>query len=226
MNALDNASIEVPHHDGLTPIVLPRARSSKPGVSVEYVPDPARQWYVLRILYGHARQIADVLIQDGHYAYVALIWKVERKDGRIHKRLVPFLNLLFAYLTAQEAADYVKDSPDSRFITYYYDHFSLNCEGRNPPLTISDHDVRQIVRATAIGDEHVMEVDLKTCRFISDDPVVVIDGPFKGITGRVARIARQHRVVIHIKGLSSGLTTAYIPPYYLRKLDPEDLIDN
>ena len=68
-------------------------------------------------------------------------------------------------------------------------------------------------------DEHVMEVDIKTCRFVSDDLVRVTDGPFEGVTGRVARIARQNRVVVYIKGLESGLTTAYIPPYYLKKVE-------
>ena len=34
---------------------------------------------------------------------------------------------------------------------------------------------------------------------------------YKDITGRVARIAGQKRVVITIKGLQSSLTTAYIP---------------
>ena len=63
-----------------------------------------------------------------------------------------------------------------------------------------------------------VEVDLATCRYVSDELVRVTSGPFEGITGRVARIARQNRVVIQIKGLQSGLTTAYIPPYFLEKI--------
>ena len=70
----------------------------------------------------------------------------------------------------------------------------------------------------ALRDEHVMEVDMKTCRFVSDDFVRVTDGPFEGVIGRVARVARQNRVVVYIEGLQAGLTTAYIPPYYLEKV--------
>ena len=66
-----------------------------------------------------------------------------------------------------------------------------------------------------------MEVDIKTCHFISDELVRVTAGPFEGITGRVARVARQKRVVIQIKGLQSGLTTAYIPPYFLEKVESD-----
>jgi transcription antitermination factor NusG len=77
------------------------------------------------------------------------------------------------------------------------------------------------VKATALLDEHVMEVDLKKCNFVSDELVRVTDGPFEGVIGRVARIARQKRVVIHIKGLQSGLTTAYIPPHFLEKVESD-----
>lgn len=57
---------------------------------------------------------------------------------------------------------------------------------------------------------------------MSDELVRVTDGPFEGIIGRVARIARQKRVVIYIKGLQSGLTTAYIPPHFLEKTENND----
>lgn len=74
------------------------------------------------------------------------------------------------------------------------------------------------VRVTALQDEHVMEVDIKKCRFVSDDTVRVTYGPFEGVIGRVARVARQNRVVVYIKGLQAGLTTAYIPQHFLEKV--------
>ena len=132
------------------------------------------------------------------------------------------MNILFAYVTKQEADKYVKDSVISQYATYYYNHFVTDQNGYNPPLTVSGRDMVPFVKVTALLDEHVMEVDLKTCRFVSDEVVRVTDGPFEGVTGRVARIARQKRVVIYIKGLQSGLTTAYIPPYYLEKVENDN----
>lgn len=44
--------------------------------------------------------------------------------------------------------------------------------------------------------------------------VKVIDGEFKGVTGRVARIAGQQRVVVEISGLCL-VATAYIPNGFL-----------
>ena len=220
MNALDNANIMDPENSlGLASFAFPEAKSSQTGVSVKYVPSPDKQWYVFRILYGHAQQVADLLVEDQVYPYLAMIWKDVHKDGKRRRVLVPFLNLLFAYVTKQEAEQYVKDSRESRYITYYYNHFETDSFGKNPPLTVSHHDMIPLVKATALHDEHVMEVDMKKCRFVSNDLVRVTYGPFEGITGRVARVCRQNRVVFYIKGLQAGLTTAYIPAHYLEKVE-------
>jgi len=221
MNALDNASITDETSKGFASFAFPEAKSTATGVSVRYVPTEGRRWYVLRIKYGQLQAVADAMIEGGAYVYIAKVWKDIRNKatGKKQRKLLPFMNLLFAYVTAEEAERYVKHSEVSNYTTYYYNHFTTDANGYNPPLTVSSRDMAPFVKVTAILDEHVMEVDLATCRFVSDDFVRVTAGPFEGITGRVARVARQKRVVIHIKGLQSGLTTAYIPPHFLEKVE-------
>lgn len=224
MNALNNANIQDPKtSNGLTSYAFPESKSSRKGASVKYAPSPDKKWYVFRVLYGHAQQAADLIIETGDYAYLAMVWKDEVRDGRKHRVLKPFLNILFAYVTDQQAEFYVKLSAMSRFVTYYYDHFHTNPLGYNPPLTVSTRSIEPLIRATAIHDEHVMEVDIKKCRFVSDDLVRVTFGPFCGVEGRVARVARQNRVVVYIEGLQAGITTAYIPPHYLEKVENSNI---
>ena len=220
MNALDNASIKDEPSTGLTSFAFPEAKSSQTGVSVSYAPCEDKTWYVLRIKYGQAQTVADAIIEAGTYVYLAKVWKDIRNKvtGKKQRKLLPFMNLLFAYVTRQEADKYVRDSQVSKYTTYYYNHFDIDANGYNPPLTVSSRDMEPLVRTTALLDQHVMEVDIKTCKFVSDDLVRVTDGPFEGVTGRVARVARQKRVVVYIKGLQSGLTTAYIPPHCLEKI--------
>ena len=221
MNALDNANIkDLDRRRGLTSFAFPEAKSTTSGVSVSYVPSPDKAWYVFRTLYGHARKVADQLVDDGVYAYLAMIWKDLRKDGKRRRVLVPFLNLVFAYVTQDEAERYVNSSS---FITFYYNHFEVDAQGKNPPLTVDQRDMIPLIRATALHNEHVIEVDLAKCRFVSGDLVRVTFGPFEGIVGRVARINRQNRVVFHIQGLQSGLTTAYIPAYCLEKVTDDQV---
>ena len=224
MNALNNASIQDDTSTGLASFAFPEAKSSRTGVSVKYVPARDKHWYVLRIKYGKTQVVSDAIVEDGSYVYLAMVWKDirDKETGKKHRKLIPFMNLLFAYVTEQEAEKYVRDSKESKFTTYYYDHFDEIEAGKNPPLTIANKDMVPFVRLTALQDEHVMEVNIKECRFLSDEIVRVNFGPFAGVKGRVARVARQNRVVVYLKGLSSGLTTAYIPPYYLEKVEEED----
>ena len=220
INALDNASINDKNSKGFTSFAFPEAKSSKTGVSVRYAPCKEREWYVLRIKYGQVQAVSDAIIEDGTFVYLAKVWKdIRNKEtGKKQRKLLPFMNLLFAYMTEQEAEKYVKESSVSKYTTYYYNHFVTDENGYNPPLVVSSRDMEPLIRATSLLDEHVMEVDLKTCHFLSDDFVRVTGGPFEGITGRVARIARQKRVVVHIQGLQTGITTAYIPPHFLEKV--------
>ena len=220
MNALDNANIQNEKDSrGVASFAFPEAKSSQTGVSVRYIPSPEKEWYVFRILYGHAQLIHDCLVEDQVYPYLAMIWKDIRRNGKRRRVLVPFMNLIFAYVTKEQAEHYVRGFHMSRFITYYYNHFETDSFGKNPPLTVAQKDMEPLIRVTSLHDEHVMEVDMKKCRFVSNDLVRVTYGPFEGVTGRVARISRQNRVVLYIKGLNSGLTTAYIPAYCLEKVE-------
>ena len=218
---MDNASINDEVSKGFASFAFPEAVSSKTGVSVRYAPAKDKQWYVLRIKYGKMQAVADSIIEEGSYVYLAKVWKdfQNKETGKKQRKLSPFMNILFVYATAQEAEKYVKDSSESEYTTYYYNHFQTDQRGQNPPLTISSKDMEPFVRITALQDEHVMEVDIKKCRFVSDEMVRVTFGPFEGVIGRVARVARQNRVVVYIKGLDTCITTAYIPSHYLEKIE-------
>jgi len=55
------------------------------------------------------------------------------------------------------------------------------------------------------------------CHYKSGDLVKVIGGEFEGVTGKVARIAGQQRVVVEITGLCL-VATAYIPTNLIKEL--------
>lgn len=61
-------------------------------------------------------------------------------------------------------------------------------------------------------------VTAELCHYKSGDKVRVIAGIFKGVVGKVARIAGQQRVVLNILGLCF-VATAYISTTYLETLE-------
>lgn len=198
---------------------IPEAQSSKTGVSVRYVPTPDKSWYVFRASYGREDKAADYIVADGTYAYVAK--RYYRKPGsnlseQATKSLIP--NLLFVYTTKEKAEQYVKHTPDLAFLSYYYNHLEFNAQQKNPPLIVSNWEMENFICATQSMNEHLMFVTEQQCHFKSGDPVKVIDGPFKGVEGKVARIAGQQRVVLKLSCIGL-VSTAYIPTAFIQKIN-------
>jgi transcription antitermination factor NusG len=205
----------------LTPDAFPEAKSSQTGVSVRYVPAPDKCWYVFRASYGREDKASDYLVEDGTYTYIAkkMVEKdVEGKRKRYLQTLIP--NLLFAYTTAEKAEEYVNHTPAISYLSYYYNHFKLDDNGKNPPLTVSVEEMNRFIHATCNMNKHLLFVQPSQCHFKGGEQVRVIDGPFTGVEGRVARVAGQQRVVLSLSGIGL-ISTAYIPTAFLRRIDTD-----
>ena len=204
-----------------TPDAFPEAKSSKTGVSVRYDVTPDKKWFVFRASYGREDKASDFLVEDGTYTYIAKKY-VERfvrgKRKRFLQTLIP--NLLFAYTTTDKAEEYVNKTPELSYLTYYYNHFELDDDQKNPPLIVSCDEMGQFVKATCNKNKHILFVDPSQCHYKSGEMVRVIEGPVKGIEGKVARISGQQRVVISLSNIGL-ISTAYIPTAFLQKLNPE-----
>jgi len=202
----------------LTPDTIPEARSSKTGVSVRYVPDNNKSWYVLIASYGREDKAADVIVADGTFVYIAkrYVRKIKQGKGkRVLETIIP--NLLFAYTTKEKAEEYVKDTPELSYLSYYYNHFETDDDQKNPPLTVSCREMENFICATSNKSEHLKFVEEEQCHFKGGETVKVIDGPFKGVEGRVARVSGQQRVIVSITKVGL-VSTAYIPTAFIQEL--------
>ena len=202
----------------LAPETIPEAESSKTGVSVRYVPEPDKKWYVLRASYGREDKAADYIVADGTYVYIAKRYArkvINGKQKKFLESLIP--NLLFVYTTEAKIEEYVRHTPALSYLTYYYNHFAQDETGKNPPLIISCKEMDNFILATSNQNEHLKFVDESRCHFKGGETVKVIEGPFAGVEGRVARVAGQQRVVISLSSIGL-ISTAYIPTAFIQKI--------
>ena len=81
-----------------------------------------------------------------------------------------------------------------------------------PPIIVKRK--HNFIRVTSIDNEHVKLVKPENCHYKSGDMVRIIEGQFKGVMGRVARISGQQRVVVEVKDVCL-VSTAYIPSAFL-----------
>ena len=196
----------------------PSISKNKGGVSVENVPDASKQWFVLRVSYGRIVKAKEFAEAKGLECYVPLRYKEVRKQGK--KRIItePLLSsFLFVHALAEQVDSFLRNknikAPENKaLLSYYYDHTS-HCEKsptKNPPLVISDATMDNFIRLTSIHNPHIIPVTSENIKYKLGDEVVITEGEFKDIHGRVTRIAGQQRVVVE---LFDGclVATAYIP---------------
>lgn len=199
----------------VAPETIPEAKSAQTGVSVRYVPTPDKSWYVFRASYGREDRASDYIVEDGTYVYIAKHYarkSVNGKQKKVLETLIP--NLLFVYTTEDKAKEYVNNTPALSYLSFYYNHFELDDDQKNPPLIVSCKEMENFIIATCNNSEHLKFVDEKQCHFKGGEIVKVNDGLFKGVEGRVARVSGQQRVIITLSQVGL-VSTAYIPTAFL-----------
>ena len=196
----------------------PSISKNKGGVSVENVPDASKQWFVLRVSYGRIVKAKAFVEAKGFECYIPMRYKEVKKHDK--KRIItePLLSsFLFVHAAAEQVDSFLQDknikAPENKaLLSYYYDHTS-HCENsptKNLPLVISDAAMDNFIRLTSIHNPHIIPVTSENIKYKLGDEVMITEGDFKDIRGRVARIAGQQRVVVE---LFEGylVATAYIP---------------
>ena len=208
----------------------PSISKDKGGVSVENVPYENKQWFVLRVSYGRVLKAKEFVEAKGLECYVTMRYKEVRKQGK--KRIItdPLLSsFLFVHATYSQVEASCRNNNASvgrALLSFYYDHTSYreDAPDKNLPLTISDSAMDNFIRLTSIKNPHIIPVTSENIMYKLGDEVVVTEGEFIGIHGRVARIAGQQRVVVE---LFEGclVATAYMPKEAMRKEKSITLLD-
>ena len=210
----------------------PSIQECKDGVSVENVPSENKQWFVLRVSYGRVLKAKDFVESKGLECYVPLRYKEVRKQGK--KRIItgPLLSsFLFVHATAEQVKTLlyeikVSTNESRNLLSFYFDHTFQRQDNpvRNPPLIIRDEAMDNFIKLTSIKNPHIIPVTSENIMYKLGDELVVTEGEFIGIHGRVARIAGQQRVVVE---LFDGclVATAYVPKEAMRKEKSVTLLD-
>ena len=202
----------------------PSISKNKGGVSVENVPARNKQWFVLRVSYGRIDKAKTYVEAKGLECYVPLQYKEVRKQGKKRIITTPLLpSLIFVHATAEQVEALLHDNKvmanESRALLSYYFNHTIHRQGnpdRNPPLTIRDEAMNNFIRLTSIKNPHIIHVTSNNIQFKLGDMVVVTEGEFKGVHGRVARIAGQQRVIVELFD-ECLVATAYVPKEAMTK---------
>lgn len=224
---------EIPPCAGLASGVLPKAQSSVPaessqtGVSTRNALSATSRkkakdiphWYAIRATYGREKKAYDYLNANNVETFYPTIITVKMVGGKrkcIEESRLP--NILFVRGTEDKIKQFVYDNVNLPYLRFYYRHFHKGMRIMKEPLIVPDNQMEnlKIICASEANDIIIVPPDVQ--KFKTGQKVRVVDGGFKGVTGRVARFHGQQRVAVVIEDLLT-ITTAYIPRAFLQEID-------
>ena len=219
-----------PPRTGLTPDALPEVKPSTPtensqtGVSTNYIhptKEPLR-WYVLRATYGRVNASYEYLAQKGIEVYHPTIFvyrMVNGKRKRLEESRLP--NIFFAQSTEEILKTYVFDNVNLPHLRFYYRYAGLGNERTKEPLIVPDRQMESLKIICGHKEADNVVVPNDKHQFEKGETVIVTDGDFKGVIGKVARYCKQLRVGVIIDSFLT-IATAYVPRGYLKPYTPND----
>ena len=225
---------EFPPCAGLTSNALPEAQStisaesSQTGVSTKNAllatkPKAQREadiphWYALRTTYGREKKAYDYLTAKGitaFYPTTNVVKLIKGKRKNVTESRLP--NIFFAYGTEEQLKEYVYDNVNLPFLRFYYRHYHEGSKIKKTPLIVPDNQMESLKIICAADADNTFVSLVKVPKFEKGQLVKVIDGAFKGVTGRVARWHGQQRVAVIVDDLVT-VCTAYVPSAFLEKM--------
>lgn len=194
-----------------------------PEHSSEGVPS---SWYALRVSYSRELKVQKALDALGVKTFIPMMWKrCPVKPGMTKpgmtkpvtttsavnsdRRLVPAVgNLCFAYSTRAALEDFIRGYGEASPVHFYWDRTA------NRPLTVPDKAMNDFITVASTLDEDIVYVTEISAKLREGQTVMVKDGPFKGVEGKVVRIRKSRRVLVELPGMLAVATT-YIDPVNL-----------
>lgn len=174
-----------------------------------------QNWYALRTTYGREKKAYDYLVAKGVSAFYPTIKVMKEIRGQrkvVTESRLP--NIFFAFGTEEEIKSYVYDNVNLPFLRFYYRHMHEGARITKSPLIIPLKQIEGLKIICESEADDILYVPEEVQKFKEGQMVRVIDGKFKGLTGRVARYQGQQRVAIIVEG-GFTMATAYLPTAFL-----------
>lgn len=171
------------------------------------------RWYALKVFYNKVFEMRDDLARLGLECYVPVTTVTIERPGGVKRRVERPLvsSLMFVRCTDASLAS-LPAVIEGRALIY-----SRREGGSLVPVPIPDREMDIFMLVTSGGAEGLEYIGEDSPLYHQGDRVRVIDGPFKGSEGHIARIGRDHRLVVTVKGLCA-VATSYIPRAFLEKI--------
>ena len=186
---------------------LGRPKSTSAGVLLQCHEATQPRWHVLRATYARELKVQTALQEKGIRTFIPMMWR--------EKKLVPAVSGLVFALATREALDlYIRSFGDARPVNYYWDRTT------NAPLTVPAKAMEDFITIASTLDEDLIYLTEVSEKLREGQEVTILEGPFKGVQGRIVRIKKNRRVMVELPGMMAVAST-YVKPNYLEIMKSE-----
>lgn len=184
-----------------------------------------KNWYVLRAAYSSEKLAYDYILQNSKPNEIEVFWPKCIADCKRHGKIVEkevslIPNILFACASREDLDRFVYDNVHLPNLRYYYHQYHKNELLVREPLMIPDRQMKSFIQIYTSPKEDTYISRGVIQKFAKGQLVRVIDGPFKGVVGRVARFKGQQRVGVITGGVMTAVTT-WIKNRYLEVINED-----
>ena len=153
-----------------------------------------QRWYVLRATYARELKVQDQMREQGLRTFIPMMWK--------EKKLVPAITgLVFVNATRDQLDSYIRSFGEDRPVNYYWDRTT------NRPLAVPDKAMEDFIAVASTMDPDLIYLTEISDKLREGQKVVVKEGPFKGVEGKVVRIRKSRRIMVEIPGMLAVAST-------------------
>ena len=201
-----------------------RPKSTSAGVLLQCQEATQQRWHVLRATYARELKVQTALQEKGIRTFIPMMWqRCPVKPGMtapssptrptssptrsgIPRKLVPAVSGLVFALATREALDlYIRSFGDARPVNYYWDRTT------NAPLTVPAKAMEDFITiASTLGEDLIYLTEISE-KLREGQTVIVREGPFKGVEGKIVRIRKSRRVLVELPGMLAVAST-YVDP--------------
>lgn len=194
-----------------------RPKSTSAGVLLQCHEATQPRWHVLRATYARELKVQTALQEKGIRTFIPMMWSAPSSPTRsgIPRKLVPAVSGLVFALATREALDlYIRSFGDARPVNYYWDRTI------NAPLTVPAKAMEDFITIASTLDEDLIYLTEVSEKLREGQEVTILEGPFKGVQGRIVRIKKNRRVMVELPGMMAVAST-YVKPNYLEIMKSE-----
>lgn len=171
-------------------------------------------WYPMRVPYGRELKLKVILDMNGVESFIPMVRQqvtAERSTKAVCKYVPAIRNLIFIR-SDRAVIDRIKSE-----VEYATPMRFIMDQSTRQPIIVPEKQMEDFLKVSSCPDRELLYLKETDFSLKNGEQVMITDGPFAGVEGKVLRIKGNKRVVVSIEGVAA-VAIAFVPKSHIDKI--------